>query len=82
MLEPLINQIKAIVDHPQEVEEEDLSEEEVADVGDFPKVIKKKKRIIHLTSQRLSVIIVTSEGSPSSFPIERENIWMRTMDSC
>ena len=41
LLEPLINPRKAIVDHPQEVEEEDLSkeEEEVMDVEDSPKAI-------------------------------------------
>ena len=57
MLESLINQRKAILDHPQEVEEEDRLEEEVTDVGDSPKVINKKKRRNRLTSQRLSVII-------------------------
>ena len=62
LLEPLINQREAIVDHPQEEEEEeeDLTkeEEEVMDVKDSPKMIKMKKRENHLTSQRLSVVIV------------------------
>ena len=47
LLEPLINQKKAIMDHPQEVEEE------VPDVEDSPKATKKKKRGNRLTSQRL-----------------------------
>ena len=46
------------MDHPQEEEEEDLTEEEVVDVEDSPKMIKMKKRENHLTSQRLSVVIV------------------------
>ena len=42
LLEPSINRRKAIVDHSQEVEEEDLSkeEEEVMDMEDSPKGIK------------------------------------------
>ena len=47
LLEPLINPRKAIVDHPQELEEEeDLSEEEeeVMDVDDSPKAIKEEER--------------------------------------
>ena len=51
LLEPLINQRKVIVDHPQE------EEEEVMDVEDSPKMIKLKKIDNHLTSQILSAII-------------------------
>ena len=59
-LEPLINQRKVILDHPQEEEEEDpiQGEEEVVDMEDSPRMIKMKKRENHLISQRLSVIIV------------------------
>ena len=49
-LGPLINQRKAIMDCPQEVEDKDLEEEDL-EVGDTPNAIKTKKRRNPLTSQ-------------------------------
>ena len=48
------------MDHPQEVEDKDPTEEreEVANMGDTPKVIKTKKRRNLLTSQKLRVIFL------------------------
>ena len=60
LLEPLISQRKAIVDHPQEEEEEAQveGEEEAADVEDSPRTTKMKKRENHLISRKSNVIIV------------------------
>ena len=54
LLKPLISPRRAIVDHPQEEEEEDRAEgeEEVADVADSPKMTKMKKRESCLISQK------------------------------
>ena len=54
LLEPLISPRRAIVDHPQEEEEEDQSEgeEEVADEVDSPRMTEMKKIKNRLTSQR------------------------------
>ena len=58
-LEPLISPRNAIVDHPQEEEEEDQveGEEEAADAEDSPRMTKTKKTKNHLISQKSNVII-------------------------
>ena len=60
LLKPLISPRKAIVDHPQEEEEEDQveGEEEAVDAEDSPRMTKTKKRENHLINLKSSVITV------------------------